>query len=126
MFVMKFRRNRKSPETAAHDPALPKILRLLFDEKHPPRADQQKCAEKIEDKIESLHQRDTQDNHHPAHHQRTDDSPDQSAMLGQRGNAEVGEDQNENENVINAERILDHVAGQKLERFVRAADFPDH
>src|SRR5437588_8027154 len=126
MFVMKRRRNRKGPETTPHDPALPEILRLLFDEKHSPRADQQKRTENVENEIETIDQLDAEPNHHPAHHQRANDSPDQSAMLCQRWDAEVGEDQNENENVIDAERVLDHVAGKEFERLVRAADFPDH
>ena len=75
MFVMKFRRNRKSPETAAHDPALPKILRLLFDEKHPPRADQKKRSENVENEIETIYQFDAEPNHQPAHDQCADDSP---------------------------------------------------
>src|SRR6266852_1628760 len=116
MFVMKRRRNRKGPETASHDPALPKILRLLFDEKHSPRADQQKRAENVENELESIDELDTEPNHHAAHHQRADDSPHESAMLCHLGDAEVGEDHNENENVVNAERVLDHVAGQKFER----------
>ncbi len=46
-------------------------------------------------------------------------------MLRHRRDAEVGEDQDENENIINAQRVLDYVAGEKFERLVRAADFPD-
>src|ERR1700720_297753 len=126
MFVMKRRRNRKRPQTAPHDPALPEILRLLFDEKHSPRADQQKRTEKVENEIETIDQLDAEPNHQPAHDQRADDSPHQGAMLCQRWDAEVGEDQNENENVIDAERVLDHVAGEEFERLVRAADFPDY
>jgi hypothetical protein len=47
-------------------------------------------------------------------------------MLRHRRNLEVLEDQDENENVINAQRILDHVTGEEFERLVRAADFPNH
>src|SRR5438874_13626734 len=126
MFAMEVLGDRKDPETTSHHPAFPKIARLLFHKKHPPCADQQKRTEEVEDKIEPVHQCDTEDNHDAAHDQRPDDSPDQSAMLSHRRDAEVGEDQNENENVVNAERVLDHVAGQKFERLLWAADFPDH
>ena len=43
-------------------------------------------------------------------------------MLRDRRNFEVGEDEDENENVIDAERVLDEVAGEKIERAVCAFD----
>ncbi len=70
-------------------------------------------------------QGDAEPNHDPAHHQRAKNTPDEDAMLRDGGNAEVGEDQNKNENVIDAERVFDEVTGQKIERSVRAAQFPD-
>ena len=42
-----------------------------------------------------------------------------------RRDSEVGEDQDEDENVIDAERVLDDVAGEKIERRFRALDVPD-
>ena len=46
-------------------------------------------------------------------------------MLRPRRNAEVAEDKDEDENVIDAERVFDEVAGEKIERVVRAAYAPD-
>jgi hypothetical protein len=46
-------------------------------------------------------------------------------MLRDGGNAKAGEDQNKNENVIDAERVFDDITGQKIERSVGAAQFPD-
>ncbi len=68
---------------------------------------------------------DAEPDHDPAHDQRAKNAPDQHAMLRNGRNAEVGEDQNKNENVIDAERVFDEITGQKIERSVRAAQFPD-
>src|SRR6266480_1747218 len=84
-----------------------------------------KRTENVENEIETIDQLDTEPNHLAAHDQPTENPPHQSAMLSHRRDAEVGEDQNENENIINAERVLDDVAGQEFERFVRTTDFPD-
>ena len=70
-------------------------------------------------------QGDAEPNHDPAHYQRAKDAPDEDAMLRDGRNAEVGEDQNKNENVIDAERVFDEITGKKIERCVRAAQFPD-
>src|SRR5438270_8328432 len=118
MFAMKIGRNGKGPKTAPHDPAFSEILRLLFHKKHSPRADQQEGAEEIENKVEAIDQRHAEPDHYPAHHKRADNSPYQSAMLRHRRHAKIGKDQNENENIIDAKGVLDHVAGQKFERFV--------
>src|SRR2546430_7480742 len=84
MFVMEYRRDGKCPIAATHDPALAEVLRLLFHKKHSPCADQQKRAENVENKIESIDELDPEPNHQAAHHQRADDSPHQSAMLCHR------------------------------------------
>src|SRR5947207_839539 len=46
-------------------------------------------------------------------------------MLRARRDAEVGKDQDENEDVIDAERVLDDVAGKKIEPGLVALRFPD-
>ena len=46
-------------------------------------------------------------------------------MLSNGGHAKVLKDENENENVIDAEGVLDDVAGQKLQSLFWPADFPD-
>src|SRR5207237_9402293 len=40
-------------------------------------------------------------------------------MLRDERNFEIGEDENENKNVIDAERILDEVAGEEIQSTVR-------
>src|SRR5437660_4215193 len=68
---------------------------------------------------------DAEPDHDPAHEQRAKNAPDEDAMLRDGGNAEAGEDQDKNENVIDAERVFDEITGQKIERGVRAAQFPN-
>src|SRR5205807_6567134 len=126
MFAVICRRNWKNCSLAnSHDPALAKILRLAFDKKHSPGADQQEAAENVENEIEPIYEFDPDPDHDSAHHQRADDSPDQRAMLRHPRDLEVLKDDNEDEDVVDAERVLDHVTGEKFEPFCRAADFPD-
>jgi len=46
-------------------------------------------------------------------------------MLRDRRNPEIGKDQDEDEDVIDAERVLDEVAGQEIERLFRPAQLPN-
>src|SRR5436190_13135669 len=125
MFAVKIRRHPETPTTAAHNPAFAQIGGFLLDEKHSPRADDQNCAKNVENEIEALHERDTETDHDSAHDEGADDSPNQDAVLRDGGHAKVLIDEDENKNVIDAERVLDDVAGQELESLVRSADFPD-
>ena len=45
-------------------------------------------------------------------------------MLMFRGNAEIGEDQGDDEDVVHRERKLDEIAGEEFERFLGAARWP--
>src|SRR4030095_16237949 len=47
-------------------------------------------------------------------------------MLRNRRYFEIGEDENENKNVIDAERILDEVAGEKVQSRVRPLRWGDN
>src|ERR1700756_563382 len=46
-------------------------------------------------------------------------------MLGDGRYAEVVKDQNKHENVIDAERVLDQIAGQKIQAAIFALPLPD-
>src|SRR5438094_10619019 len=47
-------------------------------------------------------------------------------MLRNRRYLEIGEDENENKNVIDAERILDEVAGEEIQSTIRPLHFPNN
>src|SRR5437763_619402 len=75
--------------------------------------------------MKPLHESDPEPDHHAPHHKRSKNSPNQDAMLGARRDPEIIKDQDENENVIDAERVFDDVAGQKIEPRIVALRFPD-
>ena len=54
--------------------------------------------------------------HRAAHHQRAEDAPEQHAVLVDRRHREVTEDHRDDEDVVDAERLLDDVAGEVLQR----------
>ena len=66
--------------------------------------------------METCDQRHAQPDHDRAHDQRAENSPDQDPMFVARRHPEVGEDQDEDEDVIDAERVLDQVTGKKIDR----------
>ena len=97
----------------------------MFSEQHSQGRAQEKGAEEIEDKMEPLHQCDAAQNHHAPHDQGAENTPDQSAMLGMSRDLKIRENQNENKDVIHAQRILDEVAGEKIEAVLRSFNMPD-
>src|SRR5207245_7832433 len=87
--------------------------------------DNQEKPEKIKNEMKALHERDTAQDHGAAHDKCADNSPDQNAMLCAWGNTKMCEDQHKNKNVIHAQRILDEIAGQKIESEMWSLDAPD-
>ena len=63
--------------------------------------------------------------HRPAQHQRAEDAPEENAVLIALRHREVGEDQDEDEDVVDRQRLLDEVAGEKLQRRLGAHEAGD-
>ena len=63
--------------------------------------------------------------HDGAHDQRAEDAPEQHLVLIHGRHREVGEQQREDEDVVHAERFLDDVAGEELQRLRPAGIVPD-
>ena len=76
---------------------------------------QQKRSEQIENPFEALNQNGAHTDHRAAQDQRAQHSPEQQAVLIAGLDAEKLEDQQEDENVVHAERFFDDVAGEKFE-----------
>ena len=74
--------------------------------------------------MEARNQCDSEPDHYAAHDKRPQDPPNQNAMLRARWHAEIGKDQNKDENVIDAQRVLDEVTGEKFQPFLRSTQFP--
>ena len=101
------------------------VHRLRFADQHAQPGDDEKSAEKIKNKMELRDQLHAQPDHGGAHHERAEDSPDQDPVLVARRHPEVGENETEDEDVIDTERVLDEVTGKKIDRLVGALPPPD-
>ncbi len=93
----------------------PKFCSSVLSEKHSNSRDEQKDTKEVKNEIKALDQSDAEPDDEPPHDQSAENSPDQNSMLGAGRNLKVGEDKNENEDVIYAEGIFDEIAGQKIE-----------
>src|SRR5205807_3253599 len=109
MFVVEVGCDANPIFAESHHKALPKILFARFSEKHPDCGDHEENSEEVQNKMKTRHQRDAEHDHYSSHDERAENSPDQRAMLCNGGHAKVSENQNKNENVVHAERVLDDV-----------------
>src|ERR1044072_7618003 len=75
--------------------------------------------------MEALDQGHAEPDHDAAHDQRADYSPDEDAMLGAGRHPEIVKDQDENEDVIDPERVFDDVAGEKIEAVLGSLGLPN-
>jgi hypothetical protein len=62
--------------------------------------------------------------HDGAHDQRAEDAPEQHLVLIQRWHGEIREQQREDEDVVHAQRFLDEIASEELDRLRRAGVVP--
>ena len=70
--------------------------------------------------MKALDQGNAEPDHDAAHDQCANNSPDQHAMVRDRRYFEIGEDENENKDVIDAQRVFDQIAGKEVERALGA------
>ncbi len=75
--------------------------------------------------MEARDERDPEADHGCPHDERAQDAPDQNPVLVLGRHPEVGKDEPENENIIDAERVLDQVAGEEVERLLGPLPPPD-
>ena len=76
---------------------------------------EQECAEGIKYPGEALYQRRSDSNHRPTQHQCTQQAPMEYPMLQRRFDAKCAKNQEEDENVVQAERFFHDVAGEKFQ-----------
>ena len=69
-------------------------------------------AEDVDDPVERLEQRRAGDDEDRAHDERAEDPPEQHAVLVGLRHREVREDHEEDEDVVDRQRLLDQVAGR--------------
>src|SRR5215468_8997838 len=88
---------------------------FIFPRGHFDAGEDEQGAEDIEDPVQPLEQRNTGKNEDGAHHQCTQNAPEEDFMLVARWHLEVRKDQREDEDIIDAERLLDQVTGEEFE-----------
>jgi hypothetical protein len=93
-------------------------LHLLRAEQLGPGVEQE-GAEDVGDPLEPPDQRDPGADERDAHRQRPHNPPEQHLVLVLRRHLEVAEDQQEDEQVVHAQRLFDHIAGHELQRSPR-------
>ena len=79
----------------------------------------QERAEDVHQPVEAVQQRRARADEDAAHDQRAEHPPEEDAALVERRDPEHGEDQHEDEEVIDAEGLLDQIGGEELQRGFR-------
>src|SRR5204863_1645159 len=101
--------------TETHEEILLEIELRVAIEEHAQTGQEEKCAEDVKDKMKPLDQRHAQPDHHAAHGERAENSPNQDSMLGTGRDTKIVKDEDENEDVVDAQRVLNDVACKKIE-----------
>src|SRR6185437_15029818 len=104
----------ETPENPEHHILFRIDIRLAAPEQADAAVNQDR-AKNVDDEFKALEQRYADQNKDQTHYQRAQHSPDQNFVLRVAGHAEVAEENQENEEVIDAQRLFDHISGHELE-----------
>ena len=113
------------PVDELEEPAVARIDVLVVGEHHTRRGEQQERPEHVEDPVEPLDQGDAGEDEDRPHHEGPEDAPEQHPVLVLRRHLEVAHDQRPDEDVVDAQALLDEVAGDVLAGR-RPAEPPQH
>ena len=102
--------------TNAQDPALTEFCFIAFAKSHANRGENQESAENIENKVKAIDERNAEPDHDAAHDQRANNSPNEHAMVRDRRHFEIAEDEDEDKDVIDAQRVFDQIPREEIER----------
>src|SRR5262249_47045870 len=95
---------------------------FVLIQSHPDAGENQECPENVNDRMKAFYQRNARRNKQTSHDQRSKDAPEQHAMLVFGRDPKVSEDHQKHEHVVDAQRFLDDVTGQKFERAFAAKE----
>ena len=98
---------------------------LIVLEHHPHAGHDQHDAEDVQDPLEAREQQRADADEQTAHHERAENPVEQHAVLADRRHREVLEDHDHHEEVVDAERFLDHVAREKRQGGIAALEVPE-
>ena len=101
-----------------------RVFLVLVEEDLPCRVDED-GPEDRDHPVEGAHQRDAGEDEGAAQHDGAEDTPEEDAVLVPRRNGEAAEEKDENEQVIDGERLLQQVPGEVLEPLLPAVFEPD-
>jgi hypothetical protein len=117
-------RDREDLAHAAHDEVLVGVDVLADALVDPVGEHEQQHAEQIQHDMKLLDQRRAAEDRQPAQHQRGDDAPEQEVRAMLVGHAEVREQQDEDEEVVERQRTLDEVDGEVVHAVLAAVQRP--
>src|SRR5205823_4989338 len=109
-------RHRNQLAQGSHYEILARIDFVLPHHQKPNSADDQKTPKDVKQPVKTGDQANAGTDKDAAHDQRAQHAPEQDAMLMLFGDREKIEDHQEDKKVIDAERKLQNVAGDKLQR----------
>src|SRR5215213_7667402 len=108
-------RNRKHPRNCTNERVLIRLDLDLFLPEHLDSGVNEERAKDVDDPVKAINERCADKDHRQSHYQCAHHAPEEDAVLKLRRDFEVREDQQEHEQVIDRERQLDQVTGDKLE-----------
>src|ERR1039458_5780052 len=88
-------------------------LHLLLLQHLDPGQDQKASKDKTQPSESIKQSRSQQDKHQP-HDESAENPPEKNAMLETRRHRKISKDEEEDEDVVHAERIFDEISGQEL------------
>src|SRR5262249_44001678 len=91
---------------------------FFYRAKQSERRVEKKNAEEINHPVEPGQEGSTDQNQRGAHNKRPDHAPLQDTWLQGSRDAEIPENYQENEKIVDRQRLLDDVPGEKLNRFL--------
>jgi hypothetical protein len=106
-------RQRQHPPQQPHEAALAEVALVVAPEGGPQARDDEDRPEDVGQPSELGERRDAGDDADRAHRQGADDAPEEHPPLARGRDLERREDQDEDEEVVDAQRLLDDVGGQE-------------
>ena len=108
--------HREAPGEPAQYRVLVHVRFLAGGPEHLRAGDQQEDAEDVEDPVELRDQRGADEDQDAAQHDRAQHAQDQHPLLRLRRHREIGEQHQEDEDVVDRQGLFDQVAGKEFQR----------
>lgn len=97
---------------------------IILHQQHFDTGDQQERREDIQGPTKGLDNNNPCRNHDAAHHQNTQNAPEQNAVLVFSRNMEIGQNNRHDEQIIQRQRQLDHIGSEIIHAIIRPLFHP--